>query len=75
MKSDCIKNWPKDERPRERLLAEGADRLTEAELLAIILRVGHGTFKEGVRGRNASDLALTLLKEFHGLRGLDRARL
>ena len=40
MKSDRIKNWPKEERPRERLLAEGADKLTEAELLAIILRVG-----------------------------------
>ena len=33
MKSDRIKNWPKEERPRERLLAEGADKLTEAELL------------------------------------------
>jgi DNA repair protein RadC len=73
MKSDRIKNWPKEERPRERLLAEGADKLTEAELLAIILRVGQGTFKEGIRGQNASDFARTLLKEFHGLRGLDRA--
>lgn len=40
MKSDRIKNWPKDERPRERLLKEGADKLTDAELLAILLRVG-----------------------------------
>ncbi len=73
MKSDRIKNWPKAERPRERLLAEGADKLTEAELLAIILRVGQGTFKEGVLGQNASDFARTILKDFHGLRGLDRA--
>jgi DNA repair protein RadC len=73
MKSDRIKNWPKEERPRERLLAEGVDKLTEAELLAIILRVGQGTFKEGIRGQNASDFARTLLKEFKGLRGLDRA--
>ncbi|MEW5902680.1 MAG: UPF0758 domain-containing protein, partial [Acidobacteriota bacterium] len=73
MKSDRIKNWPKEERPRERLLAEGADKLTEAELLAIILRVGQGTFKEGMLGQNASDFARTLLKDFHGLRGLDRA--
>jgi DNA repair protein RadC len=73
MKSTRIKNWPKEERPRERLLAEGADKLTEAELLAIILRVGQGTFKEGVPGQNASDFARTLLKDFHGLRGLDRA--
>ena len=32
MKSDHIKNWPKDERPRERLLKEGAHALTEAVL-------------------------------------------
>lgn len=73
MQSDRIKNWPKDERPRERLLSAGADKLTEAELLAIILRVGQGTFKEGQRGQNASDFARTLLKQFLGLRGLDRA--
>jgi len=75
MKSDRIKNWPKEERPRERLLAGGPDKLTDAELLAIILRVGQGTFKEGVRGQNASDFARTLLKEFKGLRGIDRAHL
>jgi hypothetical protein len=40
MKSGRIKNWPKEERPRERLLAEGPEKLTDAELLAIILRVG-----------------------------------
>lgn len=39
---DRIRNWPKPERPRERLLAEGAEKLTEADLLAIILRVGQG---------------------------------
>jgi DNA repair protein RadC len=73
VKSDRIKNWPKGERPRERLLAEGPERLTEAELLAIILRVGQGTFTKNVPGRNASDFARALLKDFHGLRGLDRA--
>ena len=73
MKSDRIKNWPKNERPRERLLAEGAGKLTDAELLSIILRVGQGTFKAGMRGQNALDFARTLLKDFHGLRGLDRA--
>jgi DNA repair protein RadC len=75
MKSDRIKNWPKEERPRERLRAEGAEKLTDAELLAIILRVGQGTFKEGMPGQNASDFARTLLKDFHGLRGLDRAHI
>ena len=36
--------------------------------------MGQGTFKEGVRGQNASDFARTLLNEFGGLAGLDRAR-
>jgi DNA repair protein RadC len=74
MKSDRIKNWPTNERPRERLIAKGAERLTDAELLAIILRVGRGTFKKGVLGQNATDFAKELLTEFKGLRGLDRAR-
>lgn len=73
MKSNRIKNWPKEERPRERLIEEGSDKLTDAELLAIILRVGLGTFKLGIHGQNASDFARTLLKDFRGLRGLDRA--
>jgi len=71
--SERIKNWPSKERPRERLLAEGPERLTDADLLAIILRVGLGTFKEGVPGKNAYDSALSMLKDFRGLRGLDRA--
>ena len=73
MKSNRIKNWPVKERPRERLIAEGAERLTDAELLAIVLRIGRGTFKEGIPGQNATDFAKELLTEFKGLRGLDRA--
>ncbi len=73
MKSDKIKNWPVKERPRERLIAEGAERLTDAELLAIVLRIGRGTFKEGIPGQNATDFAKELLTEFKGLRDLDRA--
>ena len=75
MKSNRIKNWPVKERPRERLIAEGAERLTDAELLAIILRVGRGTFKKGVLGQNATDFSKELLTEFKGLRGLDRAHI
>ena len=71
--SEWIRNWPTKERPRERLLAEGPERLTDADLLAIILRVGIGTFKEGVPGKNAYDSALSILKDLRGLRGLDRA--
>lgn len=72
VKSDRIKNWPKRERPRERLIAEGPERLTDAELLAIVLRVGRGTFKAGVAGDTAVTVARTLLAEFRGLSGLDR---
>jgi DNA repair protein RadC len=36
----AITDWPEDERPRERLLAHGAASLSDAELLAIFLRVG-----------------------------------
>jgi DNA repair protein RadC len=72
MKSGRLKNWPKKERPRERLLSEGVDNLTDAELLAIILRIGQGTFRKGIPGLNASDFARTLIKDFNGLRGLDR---
>jgi DNA repair protein RadC len=75
MKSNRIKNWPVKERPRERLIAEGPERLTDAELLAIILRVGRGTFRKGIPGQNATDFSKELLSEFKGLRGLDRAHI
>jgi DNA repair protein RadC len=73
--SERIRNWPTKERPRERLIAEGPERLTDAELLAIILRIGMGTFKEGVPGKNAYDSALSILRDFRGLRGLNRVRI
>ncbi len=60
MKSSRIKNWPVKERPRERLIAEGAERLSDAELLAIVLRVGRGTFIKEVLGQNAEDFAKEL---------------
>jgi DNA repair protein RadC len=71
--SERINSWPTKERPRERLLTEGPARLTDAELLAIILRVGQGTFKAGVSGKSAYDSALSILRDFRGLRGIDRA--
>lgn len=58
-----ISDWPAAERPRERLLAKGAGALSDAELLAVLLRTG-------VRGKNAVDLARELLDRFKGLRGL-----
>lgn len=74
MNSDCVKSWPKNERPRERLLTEGAEKVSDADLLAIILRVGMGTFKKGVQGQNVSAFARSLIARFGSLRALDRAR-
>jgi DNA repair protein RadC len=54
-----ISDWPKHERPRERLLRHGASHLADAELLAIFLRTG-------VRGTNALELARALLARFDG---------
>ncbi|QFY88567.1 DNA repair protein RadC [Magnetovirga frankeli] len=59
----AITDWPASERPREKLLREGAASLSDAELLAIFLRIG-------VPGKTAVDLARELLEEFGGLRGL-----
>ena len=58
-----IADWPTAERPRERLLANGPGALSDAELLAVLLRTG-------VRGKSAVDLARELLERFKGLRGL-----
>jgi len=55
------------ERPRERLLARGAEALSERELLALLLR-------SGAQGLSALDLAGELLAEHGGLRGLAAAR-
>ncbi len=59
----AIKHWPEAERPRERLLGRGAAALSDAELLAIFLRVG-------VAGSTAVDLARTLLAHFGSLNRL-----
>ena len=61
-----IKEWPENERPRERLLRQGAATMTEAQLIAIILRTGAG-------GRSALDLAMELLDTFGSLRNLEQA--
>lgn len=59
----AITDWPPAERPREKLLQQGAATLSDAELLAIFLRTG-------VHGCTAVDLARDLLKAFDGLRPL-----
>ena len=59
----AITDWPIDERPREKLMSQGAQTLSDAELLAIFLRVG-------VKGKTAVDLARELLQNFGSLRQL-----
>lgn len=58
-----ITDWPKHERPREKLLEKGAATLSDSELLAIFLRTG-------IKGISAIDLARNLLKEFGSFRRL-----
>lgn len=64
----AIRDWPADERPREKLLARGAASLSDAELLAIFLRTG-------TAGKSAIDLARELVAEFGSLRALLQADL
>jgi DNA repair protein RadC len=61
-----VSYWPKSEQPRERLMTRGPDALSDAELLAIFLRIG-------VKGMSVLDLSRKLLLEFGGLRGLFKA--
>lgn len=61
-----ISQWPVDERPREKLLRQGAQALSDAELLAIFLRTG-------CKGVTAVDLARELLSSFGGLKPLLQA--
>jgi DNA repair protein RadC len=58
-----ILELPEDERPREKLLQQGAVSLTDAELLAIFLRVG-------IKGKNAIMLAQELIESFGSLPAL-----
>lgn len=59
----AITDWPAAERPREKLLLQGVSTLSDAELLAIFLRVG-------VTGKSAVDLARELLTKFGSLNGI-----
>ncbi|MEK6710390.1 MAG: DNA repair protein RadC [Nitrospinota bacterium] len=61
-----IKHWPSAERPRERLIERGPEALSDAQLLAILLRTGDTS-------QSALDLALSLLARFGSLAGLATA--
>ena len=61
-----IKDLPASEKPRERLLAKGADALRDSELIAILLRTG-------TQGLSAIDVAQSLLTKFGSLEALAKA--
>jgi DNA repair protein RadC len=63
-----ITDWALSERPREKLLEKGAGSLTDAELLAVLLRTG-------VRGKTAVDLGREMLTRYKSIRGLFEADL
>ncbi len=63
-----IKNWPKDDRPREKLFKEGEHKLSNTELLAILLR-------SGVKGQSAIDLARKIIQKFKTFRNLSHTDL
>ncbi|WP_202630819.1 RadC family protein [Pallidibacillus pasinlerensis] len=63
-----IKDFPKDERPRERFIKHGPESLSNQELLAILLRTG-------TKAESVLQLAQRLIKEFEGLRMLKDATL
>jgi len=64
--SKGIVSWPVDERPRERLLSCGPNALTDAELIAILVRVGF-------EGTSAVELGRNLIKQFGSLRTMAEA--
>ena len=62
-----IKNWPEEERPREKLAKFGKEHLTSCELLAII--IGTGCMKDS-QSYSALDLASNLISEYSNLKGM-----
>ena len=61
-----IAEWPVDDRPREKLLKHGEKALSNAELLAILLRTG-------IKGQSAVDLARRILERFGSFRAMSHA--
>jgi DNA repair protein RadC len=63
-----VKFWPKNDRPREKLIKNGEDKLSDAELLAILLRTGR-------KGESVIDLAQKILYRFKTFRTMSRTSL
>lgn len=66
MSYKSIKEWPEDERPRERLFAHGTESMSDAQLIAIILRTGGS-------GKSAVDIGIELLDKYKGLKNIEQA--
>lgn len=58
-----IRDWPTQERPHEKLLARGAQQLSDAELLAIFIHTG-------IKGKSALDISRDLLNEYRSLKNI-----
>ena len=67
-KKTTIKNWQEEDRPREKLLRNGEHTLSNAELVAILLR-------NGTHGKSAVDLARSILHHFKSFRRMSRTDL
>ena len=67
-KSQTIKEWPEADRPREKLIAKGPEALSEAELLAIILRTGDASSSQ-----SAVDQARNIIKQIGDLNEIEAA--
>ncbi len=63
VKYSAIKEWPADERPREKLIKHGPASLSDAELLAILINVG-------TANRSAVDVGRQLLRDYRSLRAI-----
>ena len=63
-----IKNWPIEDRPREKLLRNGEHNLSSSELLAILLRTG-------TKGQSAIDMARNIIKKFKTFRNMSHTDL
>ncbi len=64
----AIKHWPEDERPRERLVRYGGDKLSDAQLLGIVIGTG-----DPRSNQNAVDLSREVLKTFGNFNKIDQA--
>src|SRR5262245_30394628 len=66
MQSSSIRSWPRGERPREKLVEQGAGALTAAELLAVVLRTGSEGENALTQGRAVMDLCGGSLRRLAG---------